>query len=61
MIEYTSIHLKKQSGKYARPLNVSDAVHSRKPHCTNYWAIIERDVSEHYQTFLRWSVRQEGT
>ena len=36
MIEYTSIHLKKQSGKYARPLNVSDAVHSRKPHCTNY-------------------------
>ena len=33
-------------------LNVSDTVHSRQGHCTNYWPVIEIEThSEHCQTF----------
>ena len=58
MIEYAGIYLKKQGGKYARILNVSDAVHSIRSLyklLSSYQDRCIQNTAKH----LRWSVLQK--
>ena len=59
MFEFACIYLNKQSSKYARILNVSNAVHiirSLNKILSSYW---KRDVFRTLSNRLRWSVLQK--